>query len=95
LKAQPDGLILDDAELERWGCLFPGKRYGEVFYLLPAGSIFVPSFMNQGWVAAMHGYDPDHRDSAAAWLTDAEDLPVPRDLSQIATVLRQAAGEPA
>ncbi|HUF61298.1 MAG TPA: alkaline phosphatase family protein [Verrucomicrobiales bacterium] len=92
LHDQPDGAVVDDASLARWGCLFPDRRYGEVFYLLPAGSLFVPSFMNQSWVKAMHGYDPDHPDSAAAWLTNAEGLPVPRSLGEIAGVMRAAAG---
>lgn len=90
LREQPDGNIVSDADLEAGGCLFPDRRYGELFYLLPAGSLFVPSFMNMGFVAGMHGYDPAHEDSAACWLTTHETLPV-RRLTDIFPVMREAA----
>ncbi len=92
LEEQPEGLVVREEQLRAWDCLWDDGRYGELFYLLPAGALFVPSFMNQGWVKGMHGYDPQHPDSAAAWLSNAEDLPVPRDLSEIASVMRRAAG---
>ncbi len=71
LDAQPDGRIVAEGELRAWGCDFPDRRYGELFYLLPAGTILAPSFMNLGFVRGMHGYDPAHPDSAAAHLTNA------------------------
>ncbi|WP_269539095.1 alkaline phosphatase family protein [Cerasicoccus fimbriatus] len=90
LQAQPDGKIVTDAELEAGGCLFPNRRYGELFYLLPAGSLFVPSFMNMGFVTGMHGYDPAHPDSTACWLATHETLPVAQ-LTDIFPVMREAA----
>ena len=71
-EAQDGGRIVSDEELTRWHCKFPGDKYGETFYLLPPGSIFVPSFMNQRWVNGMHGYEPEHAECAASWLTNAE-----------------------
>ncbi|MCX6878510.1 MAG: alkaline phosphatase family protein [Verrucomicrobia bacterium] len=76
LSTQADGEILSDERLAGYGCLFPDRQYGELFYLLPSGSLFVPSFLNQRKVTAMHGYAPEHPDSAAAWLSNAETLPV-------------------
>lgn len=76
LAAQPDGEILTDERLAGYGCLFPDRKYGELFYLLPSGSLFVPSFLNQRKVTAMHGYAPEHPDSAAAWMSNADTLPV-------------------
>ncbi len=76
LSEQPDGEILTDERLAGYGCLFPDRKYGELFYLLPSGSLFVPSFLNQRKVTAMHGYAPEHPDSAAAWLSNADTLPV-------------------
>ena len=76
LAAQPDGEILSDERLAGYGCLFPDRKYGELFYLLPAGSLFVPSFLNQRKVTAMHGYAPEHPDSAAAWMSNCETRPV-------------------
>jgi hypothetical protein len=95
LAKQPDGSIVADEQLAAWGCDFPDRRYGELFYLLPAGTIFAPSHMNLGFVNGMHGYDPTHEDSAAAWLTNVPDARAPR-LQDIFGVMRQAAqrGEP-
>ncbi len=76
LREQPDGEILTDERLAGYGCLFPDRKYGELFYLLPSGSLFVPSFLNQRKVTAMHGYAPEHPDSAAAWLSNTDTLPV-------------------
>lgn len=89
LAAQPDGEILSDERLAGYGCLFPDRRYGELFYLLPSGSLFVPSFLNQRKVTAMHGYAPEHPDSAAAWLSNCETRPV-RALTDIFPVMLDA-----
>jgi hypothetical protein len=70
LQMQPDGAVVSETLLKQWNCWFPDGRYGELFYLLPPGTIFAPSFMNQKRVPGMHGYDPDHPDSAACWLTN-------------------------
>ena len=90
LAAQPDGEILSDERLAGYGCLFPDRKYGELFYLLPSGSLFVPSFLNQRKVTAMHGYAPEHPDSAAAWLSNSETLPVTA-LPHIFPVMKAAA----
>lgn len=90
LRDQKDGTLLSDEDLAGYGCLFPDRRYGELFYLLPSGSLFVPSFLNQRKVTAMHGYAPEHPDSAACWLSNAETLPV-RALTDIFPVMHAAA----
>jgi len=90
LREQPDGEILTDERLAGYGCLFPDRKYGELFYLLPSGSLFVPSFLNQRKVTAMHGYAPEHPDSAAAWLSNTETLPVAA-LTDIFPVMHAAA----
>ncbi|MEO0793800.1 MAG: alkaline phosphatase family protein [Verrucomicrobiota bacterium] len=90
LRAQPDGKIVTDKELAAGGCLFPERQYGDLFYLLPAGSLFVPSYMNLGFVKGMHGYDPAHEDSTACWLATHETLPV-KSLTDIYPVMRAAA----
>lgn len=91
LDEQPDGEILTDERLAGYGCLFPDRKYGELFYLLPSGSLFVPSFLNQRKVTAMHGYAPEHPDSAAAWLSNAETSAV-NALTGIFPVMKAAAG---
>ncbi len=90
LGEQPDGEVLTDERLAGYGCLFPDRKYGELFYLLPSGSLFVPSFLNQRKVTGMHGYAPEHPHSAAAWLSNAETLPVAA-LPDIFPVMRAAA----
>jgi hypothetical protein len=90
LGEQADGEVLTDERLAAYGCLFPERKYGELFYLLPSGSLFVPSFLNQRKVTAMHGYAPEHPDSAAAWLSNAETLPVAA-LPDIFPVMQAAA----
>jgi hypothetical protein len=71
-EAQDGGRIVSKRELTRWHCNFPGDKYGEMIYLLPPGTIFAPSFMNQRWVNGMHGYEPEHKDCDASWITNAE-----------------------
>ncbi len=90
LAEQKDGMLLTDEQLKGYGCLFPDRKYGELFYLLPSGSLFVPSFLNQRKVTAMHGYAPEHPDSAAAWMSNVETLPV-RELVDIFPVMKAAA----
>lgn len=90
LAAQPDGKILTAEQLEGYGCLFSDRRFGELFYLLPSGSLFVPSFLNQRKVTAMHGYAPEHPDSAAAWMSNVETKPV-HALTGIFPVMKAAA----
>jgi hypothetical protein len=65
LGAETAGRWLDDAELEREGCRFPGRDYGEDIFLLDPGTLLVPSFMGSQPVRAMHGYAPSHPDMAA------------------------------
>ena len=90
LEQQPEGKIVSDEQLKAWRCYWEDGRYGDLFYLLPAGTIFAPSFMNQKWVNGMHGYTPDHEDSAACWLTnDAEAKP--EGLADIFAVMKKAA----
>lgn len=91
LRDRPEGRILTDEELQAHGCLFSNRRYGEMWYLLKPGTIFVPSFMNQRHVPGMHGFDPQDPDSAACWLTNHDHYPAPARIEQIHHVMREAA----
>jgi hypothetical protein len=82
------GRVLDDAELEGLGVLFPGREYGEIIFLLHEGEILVPSFMGRATVAAMHGYHPDGVHSSTTLLTNVQDRPYPRDLLELHHLLR-------
>lgn len=65
LAREPAGRWLDDGELEREGCRFAGRDYGDDVFLLEPGALMVPSFMGSRPVRAMHGYDPSHPGMAA------------------------------
>lgn len=90
LARQPEGAIVPDEKLAQWGCLFSDRRYGELFYLLKPGIIFVPCYMARHRVPAMHGFDPDDKDSAACWLTSHPVEP-PRRIEGIFGVMKRAA----
>ncbi|MCK4306475.1 MAG: alkaline phosphatase family protein [Candidatus Eisenbacteria sp.] len=57
------GRVLEDAECDRLGILFPDRRYGELVFLADPGMLLVPSFMGKKPLAAMHGYHPEDGDS--------------------------------
>jgi len=90
LERQPEGSIVSDSQLTSWGCLFPDRRFGEVFYLLKPGTIFVPCYMARHRVPAMHGFDPDHPSSAACWLT-SHPVEAPKRIEGIFGVMKSAA----
>ena len=93
LSQAQEGRILSREILKEWRCDFEGDAYGELFYLLNPGVLFVPSFLNLSRVPGMHGYAPDDKDSAASWLTNYEtDRPVDR-LEDIFPIMKQAADE--
>ena len=78
------------AQLKAWRCWWEDGRYGDLFYLLPPGTIFAPSFMNQKRVPGMHGYTPAHEDSTACWLSNDADAN-PEGLADIYAVMTSAA----
>jgi len=65
LAKEPGGRWLGDEDLDREGCRFPDREYGDDIFLLDPGCLLVPSFMGKSPVRAMHGYDPGHPDMAA------------------------------
>lgn len=70
LQDQPQGRILSDEALRRYGCDFADQRYGHLFYLLPTGTVIAPSFMGKKPVAAMHGYAPEAPESTASFCSN-------------------------
>ncbi len=65
------GRWLSDAELTAEGCDFPDRSYGHAIFLADPGALIVPSDMGRRPIAGMHGYHPDHVDSAACLLSNA------------------------
>lgn len=62
--------LLDDAYLQRERCLFPDRRFGEDIWLARPHCLLVPSHMGTVPLAAMHGYDVEHEDSYASYLSN-------------------------
>jgi len=83
LAHEPSGRWLDDAELEREGCRFAGRDYGDDVFLLDPGALMVPSFMGSRPVRAMHGYDPSHPEMAALLWSNR---PLPADVRRLTHV---------
>lgn len=91
LRDRPEGRILTDEDLKANDCLFPDRRYGELWYVLKQGTIFAPSFMNQRHVPGMHGYEPQESESAACWLTNHDHYQKPARIEKIHDVMQEAA----
>ncbi len=91
LQAADEGFIVSARQLSDWRCAFPDQHYGELFYLLKPGVLFVPSFLNLSRVPGMHGYAPEDRDSAASWLTNFEPHTPVHRLEDIFGVMQAAA----
>lgn len=85
LARTPCGRILEDAELDRLGILFPDRRFGEVVFLLEPGWLFAKSdFNGRGWnPIGMHGYHPSDSFSDAIFLSNKDPR---RQMTQIADI---------
>ena len=70
-EAQDGGRIVSHEELARWRCNFPGTKIRRDDLPAAAGVDPAPSFMNQCWVNGMHGYEPEHEECDASWITNA------------------------
>jgi hypothetical protein len=92
LSGNLDGQWLSDHTLRQWGCDFPGRRYGHRIFLLRPGVLMNPSFMTRGSRAAMHGYDPWHKDSVAFFATNDAQMGRPAGLANLRDLLSASVG---
>ncbi len=88
LAEESRGRVLTEQSLRAYGCDFEGHRYGEAIFLMDPGVVIHPSFMGRTMLAGMHGYDPDHEDSVAAYACNVEG-PRPGGLTDLAGLLRR------
>jgi hypothetical protein len=88
LREEPRGYVVPEATLREWGCDFPDHKYGELFFLMKPGILLCPSFMGETPLAAMHGYEPDHKESVASFMSNVEVDPMPRRLDDLYDVMR-------
>ena len=91
LEEIPEGRILDEATLRAWGVDFPGHTYGELFFLMNPGVLLNPSYMGETRLAGMHGFEPDHRDSVAAYFSNVTPAVVPAGLADLHALMRAEA----
>ena len=75
LRAMPEGRIMPDSELAELNTLFEDRAFGELIYLMPEGTLIVPSHMGERPIRAMHGYHPDDPHSYATLFTNEPTLP--------------------
>ena len=92
LGAESRGHIVSDAELERWGCDFPGQTYGELYFLMKPGVLLHPSFMGRSAPAGMHGFAPEDRDSLAMFASTWTPAQIPRRLDDLCTLMLDSVG---
>ena len=83
------GDVLDDQTLHAWGVDFPGKRYGDLFFLMKPGVLIVPSHMGERTIAGMHGYSPQDADSTASFSTNVSLTEYPRRLDDLYKLMKQ------
>lgn len=90
LRTARGGRILSDAELQRYGCDFPDRRYGELIFLADPGVLIYPNYMGRASVAGMHGYDPDHEDSVGTFGSNDHHPTPPRSLQDLYRLMRES-----
>ena len=78
-----------------WGCLFEGRKYGELFFLMKPGVLICPSFMGARPVKGMHGYEVAHGDSMACYLSNVPDVEPPARIDGMFGVMGRQSGMPA
>jgi predicted AlkP superfamily pyrophosphatase or phosphodiesterase len=83
LNNEPKGQILSEEKLDQYGCNFPQKEYGDIFFMMNPGTMIVPSFMGEVSLAGMHGYDPHHKDSVASFSSNTVPAVMPKRLDDL------------
>ena len=89
LQTVGEGTILEDSVLHEWGVDFPDKRYGDLFFLMNAGVLIVPSHMGERTIAGMHGYSPEDIDSTASFSSNVELATNPVRLDDLYILMKQ------
>jgi len=83
LRAEPKGRILTEKDLHRFGCDFSDRKYGDLFFLMNPGVLLCPSYMSEAYIAAMHGYTPEDKDSTAMFASNVVPDPMPKRLDDL------------
>lgn len=89
LDQETSGRILTEAERHAWGVDFPGRRYGDLYFLLDPGVLLIPSHMGERPIAGMHGYAPDDPDSTASFSANVPLETYPKRLDDLYTLMKE------
>jgi len=87
LRAEPRGRVLSESDLAGFGCDFPGRTYGETFFLLNPGVLLLPSDLGRRPLRGMHEYAPEHHDSVAFYGCSETETHSPVGLADLHDVL--------
>jgi hypothetical protein len=82
---------IDRAGLQERRAPVVGAPYGEAFFLLEEGAIFVPSYVG-GSVRGMHGYDIREHSARAALASDREIPAAIVEIADVAGAVRESLG---
>ncbi len=91
LGKEPRGSIISQETLHEYGCDFPDKRYGDLFYVMNPGVLLCPSHMGEKHLAGMHGFEPYHKDSIASFSSNISPDPQPKRLDDIYGLMKKEA----
>lgn len=91
LEREPRGDILSDQQLAAWGCDFPDRKYGQLFYVMKPGMLLCPSFLGETSLKGMHGYDPTDKDSLAMLMSNVEPKPGAKRLDDLYAIMKREA----
>jgi len=84
------GHVLTDQNLADYGCSFPERKYGELFFLADSGVLICPSFMGERPIKGMHGYAPEATNSVAMYATNNTEATTPKRLQDLFERMRQS-----
>ena len=83
LEKETCGTILSEEKMHEYGCDFPDKRYGDLFFLMNPGILLCPSYMGETHMEGMHGYAPEDKGSIAMFASNIKPVPMPKRLDDL------------
>jgi len=92
LEALPCGRLVRPEERRRLGIAFPDDRFGELIFAMRPGCVIHPSYMGGNRWKGMHGFDPEHPTSRAAFLARREPPVAVRHIRDLYNLMLREAG---
>ena len=73
LKNCPAGTLMTDEMLKELRVFYSDGRYGQVIFLMEAGTLIYPNLFGSHKPSGMHGFHPDDRHSYGSYLASVPD----------------------